>query len=634
MVDPSSSKAPPGGDQASAPVRGPVSDAGERSGNLDLGIIGNGILSSLIDRRGRHVWHCLERFDGVPVFCSLLSGRHDDRHPAPDDGGFMDVELDRFARSEQRYRGNTAILETLLIDDAGHSVRLVDFAPRFEQYEQPYRPRLLIRRIEPLEGSCRIRIRIRPRFDWGAECPTLTVASNHIRYVDDGAVMRVTTDAAVSYVAEERWFVLERPVTLILGPDEPVTSSIDGTARTFLRHTEEYWLGWTRHINTPFEWQDAVIRAAITLKLCNFEETGGIVAAMTTSIPEAPNTERNWDYRYCWLRDAYFVVRALNRLGTTRTMEEFIGYITNAAALAPDEPLKPVYGIVPGTPMPEHAATALPGFRGMGPVRVGNEAESQIQNDSYGSVILAAAQMFYDRRLPRSGDRHLFERLEALGDWAVKLAFAPDAGLWEYRGKPAIHTHSSVMCWAACDRLGKMANVLGLPDRERHWHAHADAIKERILASAWNAGLDSFVASFGGDDIDASLLLLAEVGFLPATDPRYLGTLALVEKRLKRGNFLFRYDHEDDFGLPKVSFTICTFWYIDALVAVGRLDEARGIFESVLASRNHLGLLSEDLDQGTGELWGNFPQSYSMVGLILSAMRLSMSWEDAFRQGL
>ncbi len=595
---------------------------------LDLGVIGNCVLGALIDRRARYVWCCYPRLDSDPVFCSLLAGERQSEL-----GGFMDVELDGHASSQQEYLANSAILSSVLADGAGGRVRLIDFAPRFKQYERIFRPQMLVRRIVPLEGACRIRIRIRPRFDYGAIAPKATVGSNHIRYVSERSAIRVTTDVPVSYIDEERWFVLDGPVTLILGADKPVSSSVSRLGESYLTRTEKYWLEWVRYLSVPFEWQDAVIRAAITLKLCSFEETGGIVAAMTTSIPEGPGTGRNWDYRYCWLRDAYFVVHALNRLGATLTMEYFIRYITNIVGLEKDGNLKPVYSIVPGTSMPERIASSLEGYRSMGPVRVGNLAETQLQNDSYGSVVLAATQMFFDRRLPQPGGIALYRRLEPLGERALDVAFVPDAGLWEFRGRSRVHTHSAVMCWAACDRLAKIADTLGLGERASHWRRAAAGLRDAILERAWNARLNSFVESLEGEDVDASLLLLPEVGFMSHSDPRFLATLEAVEKRLRSGYHLFRYRREDGLGVPVSAFTICTFWYVDALAAVGRREEAREIFEHLLSCRNHLGMLSEDIDPQSETLWGNFPQTYSMVGLIVSAMRLSKSWEESFWRG-
>jgi len=269
----------------------------------------------------------------------------------------------------------------------------------------------------------------------------------------------------------------------------------------------------------------------------------------------------------------------------------------------------------------------------MRPVRIGNLAQRQTQHDSYGSVILAAAQMFFDRRLPKQGDLDLFMRLERLGAKAIEKAFQPDAGIWEFRTRLEVHTHSVALCWAACDRLSKIALAIGQAERGQHWHRQADTIRTRLLSEAWDEESRSFVSVPGGKDVDASLLLLQELGLVSASDPRFGATLERITKELRCGDHLFRYATADDFGLPKTSFIISTFWYIDALAASGRREEARRLFEGVLARRNHLGLLSEDLDPASGELWGNYPQTYSLVGLILCAMRLSKTWEEAFWRG-
>lgn len=592
--------------------------------DLNLGVIGNSIIAALIDRMGKIVWSCIPRLDGDPAFCGLL---------AKEGEGIFAIDLVDHASSEQSYLGNTAILTTTLTDCSGAKIRITDFAPRFRQYERIFRPMMLIRRIEPVSGLPRVRLRVRPRFEYGAVKPIITHGSNHIRYQSPRGTLRLTTDAPITYLLEEAPFVLDSPLTMILGPDESVLGSIPGLARDFLERTKEYWDEWVRYLSIPFEWQDAVIRAAITLKLCSYEETGAIVAALTTSIPEHPDSGRNWDYRYCWLRDAYFVVQALNRLGATRTMEDFIRYITNVAMLEPEQRLKPVYGVVPGAALDETEATALPGYRGMGPVRVGNLAAIQVQNDSYGSVVLAAAQMFFDHRLPHQGDRSLFERLEQLGERAAAVGLEPDAGLWEFRGRQRVHTHSAVMCWAACDRLAKIARKLELPASAERWHKEAARLRRAIMENAWNPSLGTFVAEFGGKDLDASLLLLHEVGFLSPSDPRFISTVDAIARDLLRDGHLFRYASEDDFGRPRMAFTICSFWYIDALAAIGRTDQARELFENLLKCRSHLGLLSEDIDPANRELWGNFPQTYSMVGLIVSAMRLSKTWEEAFWRG-
>jgi GH15 family glucan-1,4-alpha-glucosidase len=431
-------------------------------------------------------------------------------------------------------------------------------------------------------------------------------------------------------VLQETPFFLDDEITMILGPDETVQAAPRDVANRFEHETLGYWNDWVRDLGIPFEWQEAVIRAAISIKLNAYEDTGAIIAAMTTSIPEAGDSGRNWDYRYCWLRDAYFVVNALNRLSTTKTMERYLSYIINVAAGAPDGRLQPVYRIDGHPALEEGTVTTLSGYRGMGPVRRGNLAYLQVQNDVYGSAVLAASHVFFDRRMNRPGNADLFRRLEGLGEVAQKVFNEPDAGLWELRGTARVHTFSSVMCWVACDRLARIAAQLGLADRRAYWRAHADRIHKEIIERAFNPKLGIIGASFGGEDLDASLLLLPELHFMSADDPRFRATLAAIEKDLKRGDYIFRYSGEDDFGVPQNAFLVCTFWYIDALAATGRRDEARALFEALLARRNPHGLLAEHIDTSTGELWGNFVQTYSMVGLINSATKLSLPWEEAF----
>jgi pentatricopeptide repeat protein len=475
-----------------------------------------------------------------------------------------------------------------------------------------------------------VRFRLRPACAYGASSPEITRGSNHVRFVMPDMTLRLTTDVPPTYIVEETSHILEHEVTLLLGPDESLTQAVCDTGRDFLEKTDHYWRNWVRFLSLPFEWQDPVIRAAITLKLCSFEETGAVLAALTTSIPEAPDSGRNWDYRFCWLRDSYFVVLALNRLGVTRTMEGYLSYITNIVSAHTEGPLQPLFGIALQRRLDERQEAELAGYRGMGPVRVGNHAYVQTQNDGYGAVVLATTQAFFDKRLAHPGDAAFFQRLEGLGERAVASWNTPDAGLWELRTREEVHTFSAVMCWAACDRLARIARHIGLTGRADYWRDHAETIRAGVLARAWNPELNSFVSSFGGEEIDASLLLMPELGFLRATDPKFLGTLDYVERRLKRGSTIYRYAAPDDFGEPETSFNVCTFWYIDALAQVGRTEEARALFQEMLDKRNHLGLLSEDVDSETGELWGNFPQTYSMVGLINSALRLSISWEEAF----
>ena len=592
----------------------------------DLALIGNGTIGALIDGDATLKWCCFPRFDGDPAFCSLVRGDRD----GDDAFGFFAIDVLDRERTEQEYTLNTAVLCTRVYDRSGGCVEITDFAPRYRQYGRMFAPMTIVRSMRRISGHPRVRIRLRPAQGYGREPMARKRGSNHITYSGEQVTLRATSNAGMTALLEETEFFLDHPVTIVFGPDETVNEGVVELGRHMLEETVEYWRTWVRALAIPFEWQDAVIRAAISLNLNVFEDTGAIIAAMTTSIPEAPGTGRNWDYRYCWIRDAYFVVNALNGLGATRIMERYLGFTMNIIASVTDHRLKPLYTIS-GKEIPEETiADHLDGYRGLGPVRIGNQAFHQVQHDVYGAAILTAPHIFFDQRLIQRGDADLFAALEVLGEAAVALYDKPDAGIWELRGIQRVHTFSSVMCWAGCDRLARIAGHIGLESRAAYWRKHADDMREVILARSWNEERGSFVATMDGDSLDASLLRLNDVGFIAADDPRFLGTVGAIERDLRHGDFVYRYSEEDDFGVPQNAFIVCTFWYINALAAIGRTDEARRLFENILSCRNKHGLFAEDIDTVTREQWGNFVQTYSMVGVIDSAARLSMKWEDVY----
>ncbi|MEM7746033.1 MAG: glycoside hydrolase family 15 protein, partial [Pseudomonadota bacterium] len=288
---------------------------------------------------------------------------------------------------------------------------------------------------------------------------------------------------------------------------------------------------------------------------------------------------------------------------------------------------QPVLGVGLETALTERTSDILQGYRGMGPVRIGNQAHEHFQHDTYGNVILGAAPAFFDNRLYMDAGQAAFEMLEPLGEQAWALHDQPDAGIWELRTRARVHTSSSLMCWAGCDRLAKIAAHLGLSDRAASWARRAHEIREKILANAWSEDRGAFVESFGGSTLDASVLLMGEVGFIQNDDPRFVSTVDALSLALGKGAFMLRYEEADDFGRPEVGFNVCAFWRVDALARIGRTEEARGYFEDLLAARNHLGLMSEDSAFTDGAAWGNFPQTYSLVGIVNGAMRLSRSWE-------
>ncbi|MDP1617561.1 glycoside hydrolase family 15 protein [Phenylobacterium sp.] len=590
---------------------------------LDLFPIGNCAASGLVDRHGRIVWGCVPRVDGDPFFSALLS----DRDPADRDvHGLWAIEAEDHASTRQAYLRNTPIVRTEVTNKHGDSFEILDFCPRYRQFGRVYRPTAYIRLVRQITGAPRIRIRLRPTINWGEAPAKQTTGSNHIRYVGGPTTMRLTTNTSVSHITEERVFRLEEPIAMFLGPDEGFDADVMATSSRMLNETTDYWRGWVRTLSVPVEWQEAVIRSAITLKLCAYEETGAIVAALTTSIPEHAESGRNWDYRYCWLRDAYYVVQALTRLGAADMLENYLSYLRNLVDTEGGGPVQPVYGVGLEPGLVERFADALPGYRGMGPVRIGNQAHEHLQHDVYGQIILSTVQAFFDERLLRPATVEDFRDLEPVGERAYEMYATPDASLWEFRGREAIHTYSAVMCWAACDRLGNAAVQLGLLERAKYWNARADEMRAVIEERAYNPALGRFAATFDGDELDASLLQLVDVRFVAPSDPRMAATIEAVEKGLRRGPYMLRYALPDDFGEPKTAFNICTFWLIEALYLSGRAGEARELFEEMLTRRTAAGLLSEDISFDGNELWGNYPQTYSLVGLINCAALLSKPW--------
>jgi GH15 family glucan-1,4-alpha-glucosidase len=588
--------------------------------DLSLWPIGNCQVSALIDGEAGLVWGCAPKVDGDPLFCSLLSPKSEEVR------GEWRLFLENQVSVEQRYLRNTPVLLTRLTDAQGAVAEVFDFCPRFEKSGRTYRPVAFVRIVRPVEGTPRLRVLLDPASNWGAKSADHTSGSNHIRFLLKPQPLRLTTDAPVGHILEERAFRLERPLHFFLGPDEPFSGNVGHTLAGMLHQTVEEWRQWVRGLAVPLEWQSVVIRAAITLKLCQHEETGAIVAALTTSIPEAADSGRNWDYRYCWIRDAYYTVQALNRLGALDVLENYLSYLRNIVDQAVGGQIQPLYAVSGEPKLEEWEAEGLAGYRGMGPVRVGNAAYHQIQHDAYGQIILSNAQAFFDQRLFRTATKEDFAALEQVGDRAWAMHDQPDAGLWEFRTRTSVHTYSSVMSWAACDRLGNAADALGLGDRAAHWRERAAHIRARIEEAAWHAPEQRFGATFGGGELDASLLQLVDMRFLEPDDPRFRATFEAVEKELRKGEHMLRYASEDDFGLPETAFNFCTFWLIEALHLAGRGKEARSLYERMLERLTPAGLLSEDTDFRTGELWGNYPQTYSLVGLINCAGLLSKPW--------
>lgn len=582
----------------------------------NLGLIGNCQFSALVENTGAIVWCCLPRFDSEPVFSTLLD------HEA---GGVFVVAPADGTRGTQRYIENTNVLETRF-ESAEGAFRVLDFAPRFLQFERAFRPTQLFRIVEPLHGTPRIQVRCEPRLGWSKAPASELQGSNHIRYEGFASQLRLTTDISLAYLGG-RGFALTERKHLALTWGAPIEEPLQPLCDRFLSETIRYWQRWVKHCSIPPLYQRPVIRSALALKLHCFESTGAIVAALTTSIPEAPASGRTWDYRYCWLRDAYYALEAFRLLGHFEERETFVHYLLDVASGTPDLELAPLYSIDGTSNVAERILSDWPGFGGDGPVRVGNGAAQQAQNDIFGEMVLALAPIFLDERFTAERSRATLELLERLARRAIAVAGTPDAGIWEYRTEAKPQTFSSLMCWAAADRMARIA-ALRAPAVEAEFRAGATRIREEIIARAWSPELGSFVSMYGEQGLDASLLQMANLGLLRRDDPRLHGTIDAIRNGLSRDGWLFRYRLDDGFGEPRVAFTICTFWLVEALAAVGRVDEAKVVMDRVHAALSPLGLLSEDYETANLRMWGNFPQAYSHVGLIHAAFAASPRWND------
>jgi GH15 family glucan-1,4-alpha-glucosidase len=583
----------------------------------DLALVGNCQVSALVERSGSIVWCCLPRFDSEPVFGALLDH---------ESGGRFSVGAADEGLGRQRYLDNTNILETTFECEGG-TFSVIDFAPRFFLYDRMFRPTQLFRILRPLSGAPRVRVSCEPTLGWSKAKPVCTQGSNHVEYEGFSGRLRLTTDIPLAYL-EGRPFTLTEPRHLALTWGAPIEEPLHPLCDRFLNDTARYWRRWVKQSNIPPLYQTEVIRSALALKLHCYEDTGAIVASMTTSIPESPGSGRTWDYRYCWLRDAYYALAAFRRLGHFEEREHFVHYLLNVAGTTPDLDLRPLYRIDGGSDLEEHVLDRWPGFAGEGPVRIGNAAAHQPQNDIFGEMVLALAPVFIDDRFTGAERSPAsLDLLTRLARKATVVAGTPDAGIWEYRTEYKPQTFSSLMCWAGADRMATVA-ARHLPQVMEEFRAAADRIREQIVARAWNPTLGSFVAHYDGADLDASLLQMATLRFLPPDDPRLRGTVDAVWKQLSQDGWLLRYRMDDGFGRPSVAFIICTFWLVEALVACGRAEEAQLVMRRVRDALSPLGLMSEDYETATLRMWGNFPQAYSHVGLIHAAFAASPRWGE------
>jgi GH15 family glucan-1,4-alpha-glucosidase len=582
----------------------------------NYGIIGNCSYLALIDDKANVGWLCWPRFDSSFIFGGLL----DD-----DKGGHFYIEPEsKECTTRQRYLENTNILETTFECPDG-SYKVIDFAPRFYQYERYYKPLMLMRKIIPISGRPRVRVCCHPTGDYGRKQPDVVFGSNHIRYQGLDAQVRLTTDVPLSYVDQEVAFVLTETKYMSLTWGVPLEAPLSSTVESFLVKTTEYWRRWVRNTSTEHFHQELVIRSALTLKMHQYQDTGAIIAAATTSLPESPGSTRNWDYRFCWLRDAHYTLKALNDLSHFGILRDYANFIENIV-IKENRRFHPLYPITMNGE-PEEEILDLNGYKGEKPVRIGNQAYEHIQNDVYGQVLVTLLPLFNDVRLVG----HDSETLVDLAEHCLELIEAtmdePDNGLWEFRGLKQLHSYTFLFHWAGSHAAQKIARGAGRKNMEKLARKLVKKAADRI-EQCYDEKRGVYTQAIGSSNLDASLLQLINMQYLNPRSKKAKQHVKVLEEELRTETGLFyRYKHVDDFGEPESTFLICAFWYVEALARMGRVTEAIKIFEYLASQSNHLGLLSEDVHEPTGSQWGNFPQTYSHVGLINAAFTISRKLE-------
>ncbi len=574
----------------------------------DSGLVGNSRTSAIIDHNGRIVWWCFPVFDSPPL-CNAMTSPCCRK---ANETGFIDVLFEKVRSRDQYYIKNTPALVTRFADNAHNVIETVDFAPCYIQYGRLFTPPIIVRIIRRIAGRPRIAIRIRPALPDDKDFRT-TIGTNHITFKGSDQDFRITTDASISALLGEQAFYLEDSITLVMGMDQALETAPKTFGRSAYDATIAYWHGWIHNISIPLEWQDAVIRAAITLRLNTFYDTGAIVAGHGTFDDGCQAISRN-AASLSWVRDACSVIGALNRLGATGTMERYLQYLLNVIADANGLPFQAVYDI-------HHRTIVSRNDAGLW--------EISEHHDSYGAAVLACTQAFFDERLYHPADRTVFEQLERLGETAFERYKRPDLDIWGY-GETAVHTYSSMMCWAACDRLSRIAEKLDLTTQAKEWAERASLIHERVLENAWNPEQQTFTAVWHGNTVDASLLRMIDLHFLPADDERIIKTVDRITQKLLKGDFLLPSEQATGTA-PKGNLPfICTCWWILAMYALGRKEQALNAFEKILAYRNYLGILSAAVSQEDHSLTGAFPSTSAMVGIIQCAVALSKPWDSLY----
>ncbi|MDG1823019.1 MAG: glycoside hydrolase family 15 protein [Flavobacteriaceae bacterium] len=586
------------------------------SDTLNLGIIGNCKSAALINEDSSIDWCCLPQFDSASVFGKIIDEKI---------GGNFKIDCDNSYQIKQSYIKNTSILRTLFSNETD-AFEVLDYMPRYEKEgDVYYAPPEITRVLKYLKGKPRFRVLYDPKLEY-AEGVTKNYIKEHfiVSIVDDKKydTLFLYTDLDKNAVLHGKELTLTQDRFLSVSYNEKINPpTLENTLFEFER-TKVYWLNWCHKTPHFKHYNEEILRSAMTLKLLTFEKTGAVLAAATTSLPETIGEVRNWDYRFCWIRDASMVIKVIAKLGHAKIVKNFIRYIID---LIPDknEKLQIMYGIRGEKTLTEEVLDHLDGYKGSRPVRVGNAAFTQKQNDIYG--ILMDVIHYQIENFTDDDEKHeeLWSIVKSVV-WVVsnnwKLA---DKGIWEFRHEDRHFTFSKLLCWVAIDRAIKISTLIQGGKSVDKWSALRDEIHQDIMEHAWNEKKQAFTQSYQSEHLDASVLLMEYYGFIDAKDPKYIKTVNAIEKELMHEGLLYRYKNEDDFGLPSSSFTVCTFWFINSVFKIGEEEKAKILFDQLLSHGNHLGLFSEDIDFNSKRLLGNFPQAYSHLALIDNALNFN-----------
>jgi GH15 family glucan-1,4-alpha-glucosidase len=584
--------------------------------NLDYGIIGNCKSTALISKKGSIDWCCLPEFNSSSVFAKILD---------KEIGGSFEIQTEKNYKSKQSYIRNTNLLVTNF-NNGQDEFEIIDFMPRYKSEDlNIYAPPDIVRYIKVIKGNPKFSVNYDPRLEYAEYITETSIAKDYIKSVTKEGTydsLYLYTDLDKEKIIKGEEIELKKECFFLISYNQKILTQNIERAYLKMQRTKVYWLNWSEKTVKFSKFNKHISRSALVLKLLSYDKSGAVLAAATTSLPETIGEVRNWDYRFCWIRDSSMVVKVMTILGHYNLARRYMSFLID---IIPDknEKIQIMYGINREKKLTEKILPHLKGYEGSSPVRIGNDAYKQKQNDIYGilmDVILYQFELF-------STSLENSEELWTITRSIVKIVDAnwqkPDKGIWELRVQNKHFTFSKVLCWVAIDRAIQIAQLIGKTDYIGRWEKLKEKIKADIHKKAWNEKKKAFTQYYGSEDLDASTLLMERYGFIDSEDPKFVSTVKATQKELSKDGLMYRYKNQDDFGLPSSSFTICTFWLINSLYKIGEKKEAIKLFNQIMKYGNHLGLFSEDIDFESKRLLGNFPQAYSHLALIETAITLS-----------